>query len=178
MALYDKLQFLGFPASSSPSQSTSKLGSVVAFVWMVVIRCDSDMCPEAFEACAVKVLPKASGSVWVLTDETDPAIESVSCATLSALCFQDGCGEGPFEEDILGRFTRFSQSRTSVFYALGENWGISGRQDKLVYKAVRYPSRGDVAKYNQERANLERFMDLPVWIINFKKGGVIGCWIN
>lgn len=58
--LYRKDQFFGFPGSSSPSQSTSKFGSAVMFVGIVVTRSARDIWPETREVRAVNVLPKAS----------------------------------------------------------------------------------------------------------------------
>lgn len=78
MALYRIVQFLGLVGSSGPSQSTSYWGSAVALVGMVVTRCDSDMWSEAREGRTVNVLPSASWSACVSTEETDSAIESVS----------------------------------------------------------------------------------------------------
>lgn len=60
IALYLNVQFLGFVGSSGPSQSTSYWGSAVAFVGMVVTRCDSDMWSEARDGRTVKVFPSAS----------------------------------------------------------------------------------------------------------------------
>ena len=77
MALYLKVQFFGLAGSSSPSQSTSKLGSEVAFVGIVVTRSDNDIWPDTRDARAVKALPSAL-SAWVSAEETDSAIVSAS----------------------------------------------------------------------------------------------------
>lgn len=60
MDLYLRFQFFGFVGSSGPSQSTSYCGSAVAFVGIVVTRCESDMWSEVRDRRAVNVLPSAS----------------------------------------------------------------------------------------------------------------------